>query len=145
MDYVNLGPTGLKVSRLCLGTMTFGSRKWREWVLEEEESRPYIRRALELGVNFFDTADMYGDTRSEELLGEALGARRDQAVIATKFGWRIDDQRHGAKPAYVRRALRDGVLGYVLKDAADEELLEAVWQFRRNYEAAVTVKKSVPV
>jgi aryl-alcohol dehydrogenase (NADP+) len=59
MQYVRLGKTGLKVSRLCLGTMTYGSPKWREWVLTEEESRPFIQRALSAGINFFDTADMY--------------------------------------------------------------------------------------
>jgi aryl-alcohol dehydrogenase (NADP+) len=87
MDYVNLGGTGLKVSRLCLGTMTYGSKKWREWVLEEEESRPFIRRALELGINFFDTADMYSVGVSEEIVGRALkefGPSRDRVVIATK-------------------------------------------------------------
>src|SRR5437660_8277226 len=72
MHYVNLGSTGLKVSRLCLGTMTYGAKKWRQWVLEEEESRPFIRRALELGINFFDCADMYSDGVSEEILGRAL-------------------------------------------------------------------------
>ncbi len=66
---MNLGKAGVKVSRICLGAMTYGSKKWREWVLEEEESRPFIQRALELGINFFDTADMYsvgrqrGDSR----------------------------------------------------------------------------------
>jgi aryl-alcohol dehydrogenase-like predicted oxidoreductase len=86
MDYVNLGRTGLKVSRLCLGCMSYGSREWRDWVLPEEESRPFIRRALELGINFFDTADMYSRGVSEEVLGRALGdfAERDQVVIATK-------------------------------------------------------------
>src|SRR5271169_143796 len=87
MEYVNLGTTGLKVSRICLGTMTYGSKKWREWVLEEEEGRPFIRRALELGINFFDTADMYSDGVSEEILGRALkdfGGSRDKLVIATK-------------------------------------------------------------
>ena len=59
MEYVRLGTTGLKVSRICLGCMTYGSKKWREWVLEEDEGRPFIKRALELGINFFDTADMY--------------------------------------------------------------------------------------
>ena len=59
MDYVNLGSAGVKVSRLCFGTMTYGSKKWREWVLEEEEAQPFYRRAIELGINFFDTADMY--------------------------------------------------------------------------------------
>ncbi len=59
MDYINLGNTGLKVSRICLGAMTYGSSKWRQWVLDEDGSRPFIQRALELGINFFDTADMY--------------------------------------------------------------------------------------
>jgi aryl-alcohol dehydrogenase-like predicted oxidoreductase len=87
MEYVRLGTTGLKVSRLCLGAMTYGSKKWREWVLEEEESRPFIQRALELGINFFDTADMYSLGASEEILGRALrdfGPGRDRTVIATK-------------------------------------------------------------
>jgi 1-deoxyxylulose-5-phosphate synthase len=88
MDYVNLGRTGLKVSRLCLGCMSYGTRerREREWMLAEEESRPFIRRALELGINFFDTADMYSRGASEEVLGRALAdfTRRDQVVIATK-------------------------------------------------------------
>src|SRR5437016_7175616 len=86
MDYVRLGSTGLKVSRLCLGCMTYGSKQWREWVLDEEESRPFIRRALDLGINFFDTADMYSVGASEEILGRALKdfAARDRVVIATK-------------------------------------------------------------
>lgn len=86
MKFVNLGHTGLKVSRLCLGTMTFGSPRWREWILPEEESRPFIRRALELGINFFDTADAYSFGVSEEVLGRALRdfAQRDQVIIATK-------------------------------------------------------------
>ncbi|MCO6440303.1 MAG: aldo/keto reductase [Nitrococcus mobilis] len=86
MEYCRLGRTGLKVSRLCLGTMTYGSPTWGEWVLDEEHSRPFIRRALELGINFFDTADMYSDGRSEEVLGHALRdfASREEVVIATK-------------------------------------------------------------
>jgi len=87
MEYVRLGNTGMKVSRLCLGTMTYGSKQWREWMLEEEESRPFIRRALEAGINFFDTADMYSLGRSEEIVGQALrdfAARREDVVIATK-------------------------------------------------------------
>jgi aryl-alcohol dehydrogenase (NADP+) len=95
MDYVRLGGSGLKVSRLCLGAMTYGSKKWRPWVLEEEESRPFIRRALELGINFFDTADMYSEGASEEILGRALkdfGPGRDRLVIATKvFNAMSDD------------------------------------------------------
>ena len=86
MQWVNLGQTGLKVSRLCLGTMTYGSKKWRPWVLEEEEARPFFRKAIEAGVNFFDTADMYSVGVSETILGHALGeyTRRDDAIIATK-------------------------------------------------------------
>src|SRR6202011_1524838 len=86
MDYVRLGSSGLKVSRVCLGCMTYGSSKWRPWVLDEEASRPLLRRAVELGVNFFDTADMYSDGASEEVVGRALKdfAKRHEVVLATK-------------------------------------------------------------
>src|SRR5262245_28339301 len=72
LQYVNLGSTGLKVSRICLGCMTYGVKTWREWVLSEEESRPLVRSALEAGVTFFDTADVYSKGVSEEILGRAL-------------------------------------------------------------------------
>ncbi len=87
MKYLNLGHTGLKVSRLCLGCMTYGSTKWREWVLEEEASRPFIQKSLEAGINFFDTANVYSDGVSEEILGRAIRdmAKRDEVVIATKL------------------------------------------------------------
>jgi aryl-alcohol dehydrogenase-like predicted oxidoreductase len=86
MDYVSLGATGLKVSRICLGCMSYGTPEWRPWVLPEAASRPFFARALELGINFFDTADMYSDGASEEILGRAVRdlARRDEVVIATK-------------------------------------------------------------
>lgn len=86
MGYIRFGSTGLKVSRLCLGTMTYGSSRWRQWVLDEDESRPFFQRALELGINFFDTADMYSVGVSEEITGRALRdfARRDEVVLATK-------------------------------------------------------------
>lgn len=86
MQYVNLGRAGVKVSRLCLGTMAYGTPAWRSWVFDEAASRPFIRRALELGITFFDTADMYSRGTSEEVLGRALRdfASRDQVVIATK-------------------------------------------------------------
>jgi 1-deoxyxylulose-5-phosphate synthase len=86
MEYVNLGRTGLKVSRLCLGCMTYGSPSWREWVLNEEASRPFFQKALEAGINFFDTANMYSDGVSEEVTGRALRdfAKRDDYVLATK-------------------------------------------------------------
>jgi aryl-alcohol dehydrogenase (NADP+) len=98
MKYVNLGGSGLQVSRICLGAMTYGSKKWREWVLDEEESRPFIRRALELGINFFDTADMYSTGMSEEVLGRALkdfGPSRDKLVIATKVFNPMNDDPNG--------------------------------------------------
>ncbi len=93
MEYVRLGTTGLKVSRICLGTMTYGTSKWRPWVLDEAESRPFIKRALELGINFFDTADMYSRGVSEKVLGRALKdfAERDQVVVATKAFYPMGD------------------------------------------------------
>ncbi|MFN2125944.1 MAG: aldo/keto reductase, partial [Candidatus Promineifilaceae bacterium] len=93
MDYVNLGNSGLKVSRICLGMMSFGTPKWRDYTLTEEESRPIIKRAVELGINFFDTADMYSLGASEEVTGQALSeyARRDHVVIATKTYWPLSD------------------------------------------------------
>ena len=93
MEYVNLGRTGLRVSRLCLGTMTFGSTAWRPWILPEEASRPFIRHALDAGINFFDTADMYSRGVSEEIVGRALNdfTTRDQVVIATKAFFPMGD------------------------------------------------------
>jgi aryl-alcohol dehydrogenase-like predicted oxidoreductase len=93
MDYVRLGSTGLKVSRLCLGTMTYGTPAWRPWVLDEAASRPFITRALEHGINFFDTADMYSRGVSEEVVGRALKeyAKRDAIVVATKVFYPVED------------------------------------------------------
>src|SRR5713101_6009073 len=86
MDYINLGSSGLRVSRISLGMMTYGTPKWRPWVLSEQDGRPFVQRALELGITFFDTADMYSDGASEEVLGRAIRdfARREDVVIATK-------------------------------------------------------------
>ena len=86
MDYVRFGRTGLKVSKLCLGCMTYGDPAWRPWVLDEISSRPFIKEALDKGINFFDTADMYALGASERVVGKALKdmARRDEVVIATK-------------------------------------------------------------
>lgn len=93
MNYINLGHTGLKVSRICLGMMSYGDPKWREWVLPEDQSRPFIQRALEMGINFFDTADVYSRGVSEAVTGHALRdfAQRDQVVIATKVFNRMGD------------------------------------------------------
>jgi len=92
MDYVRLGATGLKVSRLCLGAMTYGTSRWRPWVLDEAESRPFLTRALDCGITFFDTADMYSRGVSEEVLGRALKefTQRDRVVIATKAFYPVD-------------------------------------------------------
>jgi 1-deoxyxylulose-5-phosphate synthase len=113
MDYVNLGSTGLKVSRICLGMMSYGTSKWRDWVLDEDESRPFIRRALELGLNFFDTADMYSLGVSEEVTGRALKdfARRDEVVIATKVYHPMSD-----------RPNRGGLSRKHILDACDDSL-----------------------
>jgi 1-deoxyxylulose-5-phosphate synthase len=93
MDYIRLGKTGLKVSRICLGTMTYGTPEWRPWVLDEAASRPFIARALEHGINFFDTADMYSRGVSEQVLGRALKdlTKRDQVVVATKAFYGVID------------------------------------------------------
>ncbi len=87
MQYTRLGSTGLQVSRLALGMMTYGAKSWREWVLEWDESKPLIQRAFEAGINFFDTADMYSLGASEEITGRAVkefAARREDVVVATK-------------------------------------------------------------
>jgi aryl-alcohol dehydrogenase (NADP+) len=87
MEYVNLGRSGLKVSRLCLGMMTYGSPQWRKWVLGEDQTLPFVKRALEAGINFFDTADVYSLGASEIVLGSTLrtlGVARDRVIIATK-------------------------------------------------------------
>jgi 1-deoxyxylulose-5-phosphate synthase len=114
MDYVNLGSTGLKVSRICLGAMTYGSKKWREWVLEEEEARPFFRRAIEAGINFFDTADIYSLGVSEEITGRALkeyGPSRDKVVIATKvFNAMGDDpNQKGLSRKHIMHAIDDSL------------------------------------
>jgi aryl-alcohol dehydrogenase-like predicted oxidoreductase len=100
MDYVKLGRTGVEVSRLCLGCMSYGEpgRGTHPWTLPEAESRPFLRRALDLGINFFDTANVYSDGTSEEIVGRALTeyARRDDFVLATKVHGRMRKGPNGA-------------------------------------------------
>lgn len=100
MDYVKLGHTGLDVSRICLGCMGFGdASKWiHPWVLNEEKSRPIIKKALEVGINFFDTANVYSLGASEEIVGRALNdyAKRDEVVLATKVHQRMHEGPNGA-------------------------------------------------
>lgn len=100
MEYVKLGNTGLDVSRLCLGCMSFGvAERWvHPWVLDEDHSRPIIKKALEHGINFFDTANVYSDGTSEEIVGRALKdyANRDEIVLATKVHFRMHQGPNGA-------------------------------------------------
>ena len=93
MEYVRLGKSGLKVSRICLGMMSYGSKSWREWVLGEEEADEHVKAALDLGINFFDTANVYSTGVSEEITGRVLQKhiKRDEVVIATKVNGRMRD------------------------------------------------------
>jgi 1-deoxyxylulose-5-phosphate synthase len=114
MEYTNLGSTGAKVSRICLGCMTYGSKSWRQWVLEEEEGRLFIKQALELGINFFDTADMYSVGVSEQILGRALkdlGPSRDKVIIATKvfFPMGDDPNQKGLSRKHILHAIDDSL------------------------------------
>jgi aryl-alcohol dehydrogenase (NADP+) len=113
MDYVRLGRSGLKVSRLCLGAMSYGTSQWRPWVLDEPESRAIIKRAVELGINFFDTADMYSKGVSEQVVGRALRdfAKRDAVVIATKVFYPIRDHPNagGLSRKHIMHAIDDSL------------------------------------
>ena len=142
MDYVRLGTTGLKVSRLCLGTMTYGTPAWRPWVLDEAASRPFLKRAIERGINFFDTADMYSRGVSEQVVGRALKdfAKRDEVVLATKVFYPVEEHANSgglsrkhimsAIDASLRRLGMDYVDLYQIHrydvDTPIEETLEAL-------------------
>jgi len=91
MEYTTLGSTGVEVSRICLGCMSFGDPDWRDWILDEEASQPILERAWDLGINFFDTANMYSTGESERVLGNFLDGRREQSVVATKVFFQMDD------------------------------------------------------
>jgi 1-deoxyxylulose-5-phosphate synthase len=109
MDYLNLGKTGLKVSRICLGMMSYGTPQWRDWILDEAASRPIVQRAVELGINFYDTADMYSLGVSEEVTGTLLKefTRRDEVVIASKVYNPMSDKPNRA--GLSRKHIFDGV------------------------------------
>jgi 1-deoxyxylulose-5-phosphate synthase len=113
MDYVNLGKSGLKVSRLCLGCMSYGTSKWRPWVLDEPASREIIRHALDAGINFFDTADYYSLGVSEEVLGRALRdfTQRDAVVTATKVFYPIKEHANagGLSRKHIMQAVDDSL------------------------------------
>lgn len=113
MEYTRFGSTGLEVSRICLGMMSFGTSAWRPWVLDEAESRPIIQRALEVGINFFDTADMYSEGVSEEVTGRALRdfAQRDEIVIATKVFFNVKGAKNtgGLSRKHIMHAIDDSL------------------------------------
>ena len=110
MEFTKLGTTGTTVSRICLGCMTYGSSSWRDWVLDEDASRPLIKRAIELGISFFDTADMYSLGASEEVLGRALrdfAPPREEIVVATKVYNPMGDDpnRRGLSRKHIRHSI----------------------------------------
>jgi len=161
MEYVNLGSAGLKVSRICLGTMTYGSSQWRPWILDEEASRPFIKEAIESGINFFDTADMYSLGASEEVLGRALkdfGPGRENVVIATKVFYPMGDDpnQRGLSRKHIMQAI-DGSLRRLGTDHVDlyqihrfdpetpiEETLEALDDVVRAGKALYLGASSMP-
>jgi len=113
MQYTNLGKSGIKVSRICLGMMTYGSPKWRDWILEEEQSHPFVQRAVEAGINFFDTADMYSLGVSEEITGRLLReySRREEVVIASKVYFPMGDKPNqgGLSRVHIMQAVEDSL------------------------------------
>ncbi len=129
MDYVRLGATGLRVSRLCLGAMTYGTPSWRPWVLDEAASRPILQRAIEHGINFFDTADMYSRGVSEEVLGRAVRdfARRDEIVLATKVFFPVTD--HPNSRGLSRKHIFDAIDGSLRRLGTDHVDLYQIHRF----------------
>ncbi|ELY86243.1 aldo/keto reductase [Natrialba taiwanensis] len=106
MEYTTLGSTGMEVSKICLGCMSFGSKDWYEWMLEKEESREIIERAIDLGINFFDTANTYSNGKSEEILGNVLADYdRDEQVVATKGHFPDEDDPYPNNDGLSRKAL----------------------------------------
>lgn len=133
MEYTNLGTTGLKISRICLGCMSYGTPKWRDWVLDFEASKPFYRRAIELGINFFDTADVYSNGESEVVTGRMLkefGVSREQVVVATKVHGPMgkDPNQKGLSRKHIMHAI-DNSLQRLGLDYVD---LYQIHRFDRN-------------
>jgi len=127
MQYTRLGRTGLQVSRICLGMMTYGTPQWRPWVLDEEASRPLVRHAVELGINFFDTADLYSGGQSEVLTGRFLRefCQREEVVVATKLFYPVDLNFKGGAALGVKPPKtpnRDGLSRKRIFHAVDQSL-----------------------
>jgi aryl-alcohol dehydrogenase (NADP+) len=113
MEYMKLGRSGLSVSRICLGMMSYGTPEWRDWILDEDASRPFVQRAVELGINFFDTANVYSNGVSEEVTGKLLKeyARRDEIVLATKVFFPYNDKPNqgGLSRKHIMQAVEDSL------------------------------------
>jgi 1-deoxyxylulose-5-phosphate synthase len=127
MQYTRLGSTGLKVSRICLGMMTYGTPQWRPWVMDEASSRPVVKHAVELGINFFDTADMYSGGQSEVLTGRFLRefCRREEVVVASKVYYPVELGFKGGASAAAkpdRRPNMDGLSRKRIFHAIDDSL-----------------------
>src|SRR3979409_2539507 len=130
MQYVRLGTSGLKVSRICLGMMTFGTPAWRPWVMDEAASRLLVRHAVDLGINFFDTADTYSGGEAEIVTGKFLNemfprSRREEAVVATKVFNPVDLAFEGmpaAAATFSRRPNMDGLSRKRIFHAVDASL-----------------------
>ncbi len=133
MEYTNLGTTGLTISRICLGCMSYGTPKWRDWVLDYEASKPFYRRAVELGINFFDTADVYSNGESEVVTGrmlKELDVSREQVVVATKVHGPMgkDPNQKGLSRKHIMHAI-DNSLQRLGLDYVD---LYQIHRFDRN-------------
>src|SRR5437667_99644 len=133
MKTTRIGNTGLTVSRICLGMMTYGTPQWRPWVLDEAASRPLVKHAVELGINFFDTADMYSAGESEVLTGKFLRefCRRDEIVIASKLYFPVDMDYKTAGAPTVERPNRSGLSRKRILHAVDARLPRGKPQARR--------------
>jgi len=149
MQYVNFGNTGLRVSRLCLGCMSYGAPSWRDWVLEEGPSMPFFKRAFELGINFFDTADVYSLGESERILGRAIrahGARREDVVIATKvfFPMGTGENARGLSRKHIMHAIDESLrrLGTEYVDVYQIHRLDRVTPMEEVLEALNDVVKA---
>ncbi|MFB6171542.1 MAG: aldo/keto reductase [Haloarculaceae archaeon] len=135
MEYTTLGDTGMEVSRLCLGCMSFGSSDWRDWVLDGEESRPIIERAIDLGINFFDTANVYSTGESERVLGDVLADYdRDAQVVATKGYFQMDDDDPNSG-GLSRKAIEQELAASL--DRLGMETLDLYQTHRWDYDAPV--------
>src|SRR5437667_9586007 len=109
MQYTRLGSTGLQISRICLGTMSFGN--FEEWMVEDEKAKPIVKRAVDLGMNFFDAANLYSNGRCEEIVGELLKGHRDDVVIATKVRLKVGEgpNKEGLSRYHILQQLRKSV------------------------------------